>query len=135
MRGGHKAVGLRFIFLGGGDCTLPYGFLPTTWKGPDNSILIEYPKLTVHLKGRNLEELRTKIDEHRVSQVREMEEMQAKALSVVVTRIEIVDWFPSKAAPALKRLSGDWPKPAQAENAAESLHIVTRETRSATGKG
>ena len=58
MRGGHKSVGLRFVFREGGDVTMPYGYLPTTWKGPENSIFIEYPQFTVHLRGRKLDELR-----------------------------------------------------------------------------
>jgi hypothetical protein len=135
MRGGHKAVGLRFIFLEGGDFTMPYGHLPTTWKGPENSIFIEYPQFTVHLRGRKLDELRSRIDEHRVTLVREIEPLQAQSLAIAVTRIEILGWFPSKQVIALGRVTGLWPQPAASENRVEPLHVVGRENKStATGK-
>jgi hypothetical protein len=116
MRGGHKAVGLRYIFQGGGDVTMPYGYLPSTWKGPENSILIEYPQFTVHLAGRNLDQLRARVDEQRVFQIRELDDLQAKSLAIVVTRIQIVGWFPSKQVLSLGRVSGQWPQPASTDN-------------------
>jgi hypothetical protein len=110
LRGERHALHLVFVFRDGEDFSMPYALLPTTWSGAGGSFLIEYPQLTVWLRGRNLADLKQAVRRHQITQVREVDMMQAAALPCVVTSIEIVDWFPSREVAAIGRVTGLWSK-------------------------
>jgi hypothetical protein len=107
--GERQAVHLVFVYRDGVDFSMPYALLPSVWSGPGSSFLIEYPQFTVWLRGRHLDELKEGVRRHKVSMVREFDVLQAEALLMAVTRIEIVEWFPSREVLKLGRVTGQWP--------------------------
>lgn len=110
VRGQRQALNLVFVFREGEDFSMPYALLPSIWSGPGGSFLIEYPQLTVWLRGRNLADLKQAVRRHQITQVREVDGLQAAALPGAITSIEIVDWFPSREVVAIGRVTGLWSK-------------------------
>lgn len=95
--GGQRMAGaLEFIHKDGSSFVMPYGYMPLTWWRPPGTVFLEYPGFfTVVLRGKNLEGLKRRIRDGRVTWVREFDERQASALPEAVTSIRIVHAYPS----------------------------------------
>lgn len=99
VTGQRLALSLEFIRKDGRSFSVPYSYLPLLWWKPPGSLMIEYPHVfTVVLHGRELDELHRRIRDHRITWIREIDERRAAALSSAVTRIEIINVYPSRQA-------------------------------------
>jgi hypothetical protein len=110
--GQREAVMLEFIRQDGHSFSVPYHRQPLIWWHPPDTIILEYPGIfSVLLRGKNLEELHGRINDRRVTWVRECDDSVAAALPMAVTRIEIIRAYPSHSE-GIHELSTPPPTPA-----------------------
>lgn len=99
VRGTRQALDLEFILKEGWSFSVSYSFLPVLWWLPPGLAIIEYPTLfSVLLEGKEMDDMRRRIRDHRITWVREFDQGRAAGLASAVTRIDILHFFPSRDA-------------------------------------
>ena len=100
VKGGQRlATSLEFIPRVGESFDIRYAYLPHLWIRRPDTILVEYPSVfTVKLVCAGIDILTRLISDQRLVWVRECTQAEAAILTVAVTSIDILDFYPSRHA-------------------------------------
>lgn len=107
VRGTRAPPALRFFLASGKSFAMPYHTPPIVWGESPALVLLEYPGFfTVILAGHNLGLLEARLCEQRVSWIRQCPPGQVAGDTVMVTRIERMNRYPSREHDGTKKTAG-----------------------------